>query len=354
MSDKLSRREFLKLSGLALTSLAFTPDFPQDQTPESLTTLGRVSYESISVFDTPTLNANTVDFRFRDEILNIYQTVQPSTGPVYNPYWYRIWGGYVHSAHIQPVNIRFSLPQENISPNGVLSKLTVPYSTPFNYSRANGWTPTQDFRLYYDSTHWVTDIVEGPDQKAWYQISDELWDGFIYYIPAPHLAPISFSELTPISPDIPSEDKTIEVNLTTQTLSAFEGDKIIFQSKVSTGVNTNVPSGSLPTTTPTGTHYIYSKMPSKHMGIGRLTDNLGDRALPGVPFTSFFAEGGYAIHGSYWHNNYGAPMSRGCINMRPKDAQWVFRWITPTWNPEISDQTDWEVRGRGTKLIIET
>lgn len=352
MLKNLTRREFLKLSGLALTSLAFTPDFPQDQTPESTTTLGRVAYESISVFDSPILDANTVGFRFRDELLNIYRTIQPSTGPAYNPTWYRIWGGYIHSAHIQPVNIRFSIPQESMPSHGVLCKLTVPYSSPYNYSRSNSWTPTQDFRLYYDSAHWVTDVVEGPDQQPWYQISDELWDGFIYYVPAQHLSPYTRDELTPIAPDVPAADKSIEVSLTWQTLSAFEGSQMVFRTKVSTGIKTNVPSGGLPTTTPTGTHYIYSKMPSKHMGIGRLTDNLSDRALPGVPFTSFFAEGGYALHGTYWHNNYGWPMSRGCINMRPQDAQWIFRWITPAWNPDITSSTDWEVRGRGTKLVV--
>ncbi len=83
------------------------------------------------------------------------------------------------------------------------------------------------------------------------------------------------------------------------------------------------------------------------MGANRLTDTLGDKYLPGVPWTAFFAEGGYAIHGAYWHNNFGAPMSRGCINLRPADAQWIYRWITP-----LATTEDWEARGYGTRVTV--
>jgi hypothetical protein len=88
------------------------------------------------------------------------------------------------------------------------------------------------------------------------------------------------------------------------------------------------------------------------MGTSRLTDSLGDRALPGVPWTAFFAEGGYAIHGTYWHNNFGLPMSRGCINMRNSEAKWLWRWVNPAWDPEVHSSADWEVRGLGTPVIV--
>jgi hypothetical protein len=42
-----------------------------------------------------------------------------------------------------------------------------------------------------------------------------------------------------------------------------------------------------------------------------------------------FAEGGVAIHSTFWHNNYGVPVSHGCVNVTPEDAQWIFRWTTP-------------------------
>ncbi|MEK6220706.1 MAG: L,D-transpeptidase, partial [Chloroflexota bacterium] len=252
----------------------------------------------------------------------------------------------------QEVKTNFNLQAETINPGGMLTELTVPYSRPFSYSTQNGWRAEDELRLYFGSVHWVTDIVEGIDKNPWYEITDELYAGFTYYVPVEHLRPIPAEEVTPLSPDVPAVDKRIEVSLTWQILTAYEGEDIVMRTQVSTGIGGNTPAGQLPTKTPVGTHNIYSKMPSKHMGLGRLTDTLGDRALPGVPWTSFFAAGGYAIHGAYWHNNFGWPMSRGCINMRTDEAKWLFRWLTPAWQPAVVSDRDWEVRGRGTKLIV--
>ena len=47
--------------------------------------------------------------------------------------------------------------------------------------------------------------------------------------------------------------------------------------------------------------------------------------LPNVPWTMYFY-GGYAIHGTYWHNNFGTPMSHGCVNMKIPEAKWLYNW----------------------------
>jgi lipoprotein-anchoring transpeptidase ErfK/SrfK len=350
----LSRRNFLKIGALSLGSLgslAFTGDFPPGLEDQPLGLVGRVSYESVSLFDRPRLDATTVGYRFRDDLLNIYKRITSTEGPAYNPVWYRVWGGYVHSAFVQEVRMRFNEIVETPPAAGLVTELTVPWSRPYNFTSGDGWLPNEDFRLYYGSTHWVTDLVEGPDGAAWYQITDELWDGFTYYVPAPHLRPVADEELTPISPGV--SDKRIEVSLASQQLSAFEGDQMVFRTQVSTGIPNQNSAGQLPTKTPVGNHNVVSKMPSKHMGAGRLTDTLGDRALPGVPYTMFFAEGGYALHGTYWHNNFGWPMSRGCVNLRNEDAKWLFRWVTPNWIPgQITSSRDWEARGLGTRVIV--
>ena len=352
MAFQSSRRDFLKLSLLSLGSMAFKVDFPPDRVQYHPGTIGRVAYHSISVLDAPRLDANTVNYYFRDELINIYKQVTPPDGPAYNPLWFRVWDGYVHSAYVQLVDVQINPVQELITPGGLLCDLTVPYSQPYEYSQQAGWLPKEDFRLYYGSTHWVTDLVEGPDKEPWYMISDELWDGFNYYVPAGHLRLIPAEELAPISPEVAPEDKRIEVNLQQQILTAYEADQIVLRTNVSTGVTSAKPVNGYPTETPTGHHFITSKMPSKHMGSSRLTDNLEDRALPGVPWTSFFAEGGYALHGAYWHNNFGLPMSRGCINIRNEQAKWLFRWTNPVWNPQVDDQSDWEVRGFGTQVDV--
>jgi lipoprotein-anchoring transpeptidase ErfK/SrfK len=135
-------------------------------------------------------------------------------------------------------------------------------------------------------------------------------------------------------------------------LSAYEGDQVVFGTKISSGQgNIDVPSG---TRTPTGRYHITSKSPSKHMGSLSASGAPGTYSLPGVPWTSFFIyETGVAFHGTFWHNNFGVPMSHGCINMRNKDAKWLFRWVTPLFEFPIRDRKGWDARGYGTQVIIK-
>jgi lipoprotein-anchoring transpeptidase ErfK/SrfK len=52
--------------------------------------------------------------------------------------------------------------------------------------------------------------------------------------------------------------------------------------------------------------------------------------LPGVPWCTYITENGVALHGTYWHNDFGTPKSHGCVNTLPEDAKWIFRWGQPT------------------------
>ena len=338
-----SRREFLKLSSLSAATLTAGRLYLPSKGATGL--IGRVAYESVSVFDLPRLNANTTGYRFRDELLNISYSLNPLTGPAYNPLWHRISEGYVHAGLIQPVGIEYNQPVNAVPEQGKLFRVTIPYTQPYNFSSQGGWQLESLFLLYYSSNHWVTAVVEGPDGEPWYQIT-ESWEGVQYYAKASHLKLIPDEEFSPISTEVPASEKRIEISLALQTLTAFEGDRIMLRTPISSGVR-NTGAAGLPTETPTGSFNINSKLPAKYMGDNRLTDTLGDRYLPGVPWTTFFAEGGYAIHGAYWHNNFGAPMSRGCVNVRPHEAQWLYRWMTP-----LAEVGEWEARGRGTRVVI--
>jgi hypothetical protein len=89
------------------------------------------------------------------------------------------------------------------------------------------------------------------------------------------------------------------------------------------------------------------------MGDGNLASDIEAYELVGVPWTSFFTMTGYAFHGTYWHDNFGVPMSRGCVNMRPDDAKWLFRWSTPAAAPEAFEiPTKADRRGYGTQVRI--
>ncbi len=149
---------------------------------------------------------------------------------------------------------------------------------------------------------------------------------------------------------MPPEKKRIEVSLARQEATAYEYDQVVFHTKISSGLpdNRKPEPGYIPTQTPVGEYRVQSKMPSKHMGDGRVTADIYAYELPGVPWTSFFVpETGVAFHGTYWHTNYGMMMSHGCINMKPEEARWVFRWCTP-----VTDEKTIEKTGYGTQVIV--
>jgi lipoprotein-anchoring transpeptidase ErfK/SrfK len=348
MSNNISRREFLKLAGMALGSLAFT-SFPDPHDEHSLpdTFLGRVTRDS-SIFREPSWpEGETLGYFHPDDLVNIYYELTPPSGPPYNPKWYRVWNGYLHSGYVQRVEFRYNKIADNILESGQLCEVTIPYTQIYQYSRTYGWEKRS--RLYYSSTHWAVGIDEGPDRQPWVRLYDELREDQ-YHVPASHVRIISESEIAPISPDIPPEEKRIEVSIQNQILVAYEGDQPVFQSSISSGLNQQPDPEALPWDTPQGQFNIMSKMPSKHMGDGNLAAEGYD--LPGVPWTCFFTPEGHAFHGAYWHDNFGIQMSHGCVNMPAEKAKWLFRWTTPVFKTPIEGHADWERRGFGTRVIV--
>jgi lipoprotein-anchoring transpeptidase ErfK/SrfK len=274
--------------------------------------------------------------------------VEGEEEPGKNNLWYRVWGGYLNSAYVQPT--RYSLnPISDIPPCGKLSEVTVPYTQAYQYSTQNGWE--KDYRLYYSTTHWITDIQTGPDGSRWYKLTSELTEHLNYFVPCEHLRPVPDREFIPTSIHVPDHEKRVEVSLGNQSLTAFEFGQPVYSARLSSGLGSkDVPKG---TRTPAGRHYVQSKSPSKHMGGINATGAPGDFVLPGVPWTTFFIyESGVAFHGAYWHNNFGHQMSHGCVNLHPLDAKWLFNWVTPVYDPPYRDHCSWDVRGRGTLIVV--
>ncbi len=113
-------------------------------------------------------------------------------------------------------------------------------------------------------------------------------------------------------------EKWIDVNLTTEQLTAYEGNKVVMQFPISSG-----KWGP----TPEGTFNIWSKTRSQSMIGG--SQELGTYYnLPNVPDNMFFFSG-FALHGAYWHNNFGHPMSHGCVNEPLANAHQIFEWAGP-------------------------
>ena len=324
---KLSRRDFLKLGGVSLGSVAFAPAL-QNMNGFDDREFVRVATDSVSVYSKPDDESSIVSTRYRDELLNIYGEVK-GTGPAHNPIWYRVWGGYIHRARLVKVKYLYNpaLPSiEEGQPR--LVEVTVPFTEPWRYTRIYNWQKL-GFRLYYASVHWVDAIEDGPYGAKWYRVYDDL-TGYPYNIDPAHVRPIPLEALAPISPDVPLEKKRIDVNLATQTLTAYEYETPVLKTTIASGIiGGQIGSDGLPTKTPEGEFRIIDKMPAKHMGNGNLFADFKDYELPGVPWTLFFTAQGHAFHGTYWHQNFGVPMSRGCINMLTEEAKWLFLWASP-------------------------
>ncbi len=120
--------------------------------------------------------------------------------------------------------------------------------------------------------------------------------------------PIQRNGPEPRPASVGPDERWIDVDLSAQTTYAMQGDTIVKSFVVSTGRWPNV--------TVTGVYRIYVKYESTLM-YG------DDYYLPNVPYVMYFYEG-YGLHGTYWHNNFGHPMSHGCVNLRTDEAGWLF------------------------------
>ena len=109
-----------------------------------------------------------------------------------------------------------------------------------------------------------------------------------------------------------SQPRWIEIDLSEQRLRAWEGKKLVYSYRISGGKRS--------TPTPIGRFRINSKYRTHRMR-GRGYN------IPDVPYTMYFYEG-YAIHGAYWHNRFGTPVSHGCVNLPVKQARNVYNWAS--------------------------
>lgn len=336
-----SRRDFLKLGGLSLAGLAFSAFSPGLINFDDSDVV-RVATKSWSVYSAPSLDSTITGTWYRDDLIHVYKeiraeptpaelaTATPTPNP--NPIWYRVWGGYAWRARLQRVKTIFNTPLTSIPAasipggQGVLMEVTVPFTNPWRYSKAYGWEQLQ-WRLYYGTVHWIDTVDDGPPGVDWYDGPwYRIWDhiaSFPYYVPAMHLRPISADQYPPINPEIPWDQKRIEVNLSQQTLTAYENGSTVFKTTISSGI----PSSQ--TTTHVGKFNVIEKLPTEHMGEANVYAAVDDYVLAGVPWTTYFTEDGQAFHGTYWHENFGTPMSHGCVNMRTSEALWLFRWAAP-------------------------
>lgn len=139
--------------------------------------------------------------------------------------------------------------------------------------------------------------------------------------------------------------KHIYVDLSQQKLFAYEGQTQVYAFDISSGKWHPTPTGNFRI----WIKLRYTRMSGGDPSIGTFYD------LPNVPYTMFF-EGatasrseGYSLHGAYWHNNFGHPMSHGCVNMRIEDAHKIYDWASPATTGQTTYATDSDL---GTPITI--
>jgi len=320
---KFSRRDFIKLSGAALLGLLL-PDVEFNHVSAYIPTdqQGRVLSNILPLYKEPSVQSEKNITWWRDVILPLTGVEMDNQDEAHNRIWYKMGDdGYAFSGDIQPVRTIIQKPETSIPTRGTLAEVTVPYTD----TREE---PSEDskvaYRLYYDTTHWVDQLVTSEeDGQIWYRIFDDRFN-IHYFVLARHLRIIPEEELTPLSPELPSYQKSIEVRLSQQLVTAYEGSSLVFATRASTGVRFR--SGSY--ATPMGNFKTFYKRPSRHMA----TDEIGSNGydLPGVPWVLYITKSGISFHGTFWHNDFGTPHSHGCINLSSHAARWLYRWTLPT------------------------
>jgi len=338
MDDNFQRRDFLKLSMLGFGALGLLTTKRRLQFAEIPPSerLGRVTVGKVDLKARPDADSPTVGALFEDAVVPWLREVVGSRPLRINQRWVETPDGYLWSPEIQPVRNQpnpplTGLPQTSLGA-GMWAEVSVPYvdlvldnppaRAPWLQNRiAAGLAP----RFFYSQIVWVDQINVDEAGQAWYRLNERFGYGDIFWAVAAAFRPLTEAEFAPIRPEV--AEKRIIVNIPYQTMSCFEGNTEVYFARVSTGALYNFQGERVDEwETPPGTHRIWRKAVSLPLTGGSAKAGW---ALPAVGWISLFVGTGVAFHSTYWHNNYGVPTSRGCVNCEPDDAQWVFRWTLP-------------------------
>jgi lipoprotein-anchoring transpeptidase ErfK/SrfK len=349
-----SRREFLKLAALSLGGLSFTyyrnglalPEFPKAER------LGRVAVGMVELKMRPDPDSPTLGVLYEDAVIPwLKETAGARTAAIFNNQrWVETPDGYIYGPYLQPVYNRPNQPVETLPPSsrdpGMWVEVTVPFAEAAldqDEPSSNSWVEAKlqqglPLRVYYSQAFWADRIKTGDQGQKSYRLNPNYYGGVdMLWVAAEALRPVTLDDLTPIHQDV--TDKKIVVDVLHQLLSCYEGQSEVYFARVSTGAKYDMYGNPVDKwATPVGSHRVERKYISLQMSGG--TTGAG-YDLPGIAWTSVFATGGVAIHSTFWHNNYGDPVSHGCINCTPEDAKWIFRWIMPevVYDPGMLDVT---------------
>lgn len=361
MRKYLSRRDFLKLAGLGAGALAFTrltpamldarwdlfsqpkrlPQFPNSEI------IGRVCESDVDLRSRPTNNPNANNSlgKLNADTLVEWnrEVVGDVVGGLPNQRYVETPQGYVYASIVQPTKNLPNIPVSELpGGQGFWAEVTVPYvDLAHEGTIASPWL--QDLmkynfppRLYYGQVVWIDQVrtSNGYPEYRWNEDAHGRGYGYgggygeFYWADGAALKILTDDDVSTISPEVAPDDKTLNIDLDYQTLSCLEYGREVFFCRISSGKKFDPVTGLVTDSfaTPAGTLLTYWKIISKNMTAG--SESAG-YSTPAVPWCTFIASGGVAIHGAFWHNAFGERRSHGCVNVTPEDAKWIFRWTMP-------------------------
>lgn len=348
--NNISRRDFLKVSLLGITSLAFRPwthaqRFLLDE-PSPTQKLGRNCVGGkISLHSKPSADSQALKMFYEDTVVVwLRSVVGEAPGGRISKRWVETPDGYLYEPGLQPVYNRPNKPVLSMptvgGEKGMWVEVTQPFAEIYQDKVAcSSWLQeVTRARLYYSQVLWVDDVVTNSKGQVLYRVNERYGNcGDVYWVAAEAFHPITEEEIAPINPT--AEEKKIVVELNHQTLSCYEGNNEVYFCRISSGAKFDAKGNAVDKwSTPIGSHLPWRKVISTHMS-GGSTGNGWD--TPGIAWTFLFDPDGAAIHSTFWHNDFGVPRSHGCVNTSPDDSKWVWRWTLPHvgLNPGLQDIT---------------
>ena len=339
----ITRRQMLKLIAATTAAVALAPAFhararypippepgEEDEDTETWVWMGRAIH-TVAFYDEPATSATRLTTRSRDQSFFIIGE-EHAPFSAHNDLWYKTLLGYVHSAWVLPVRVYPPQPFiRDIGEWGFWGEV----SQVFTEARAEPHPQAERvYRFYGGTVYHIVDAFEDEQGTGWYKVFDELPPTDYQWVLARDIRRIPRAEMAPIHPF--AGGKRIEVDLSEQRLTCHEGDRGVFTTLVASGVGTSqLEDGTVvDLSTHTGETCTLLKQPSRHMSNRpQKPDDPPPPVeifdLPGIPWNVFFDLSGTAIHGTYWHNDFGIRRSHGCLNVSCEAARWIYRWVHP-------------------------
>lgn len=205
-----------------------------------------------------------------------------------------------------------TVPSKDSSFEGGIGWVVSERASTFASAKSNA--KVTGFRVRFSEISLETRVIEG--KAVFFKIFGE--DAWV------RAADLAVPTQAPRPKEAGDHERWIDVDLATQTLVAFEGDTPAFATLVSTGRGAQ----GTETATPKGVHRIWAKLFTTAMDNLEREDAAHYYSIDEVPWVQFFNKG-VALHGAFWHRNFGHVQSHGCVNVAPIDAQMLFTWTTP-------------------------